>query len=71
MAKSMTRELGSLGAVVMDRMDHALKGGIERDAHKRVERAAEVTGRDTVKQELEAQRTRTSCARRSTTPARR
>jgi len=51
------RELGSLGAVVMDRMDHALKSGIDRDAHKRVDRAGEVTGRDTVRQELEAQRT--------------
>lgn len=50
------RQLGSLGEVVMNRLSIALEDGIDADAPRRLDRAVEVRGLDTVKAELESQR---------------
>ncbi|HEY8427513.1 MAG TPA: DISARM system SNF2-like helicase DrmD, partial [Sandaracinaceae bacterium] len=50
------RELGSLGAVIMDRIDAVLSEGITEETSAALEHATEVEGRERVEAELEAQR---------------
>ncbi|MCZ7679812.1 MAG: hypothetical protein M5U28_14035 [Sandaracinaceae bacterium] len=50
------RELGSLGAVIMDRIDAALAEGITEDTSAQLDLASQAEGREAVEAELEVQR---------------
>jgi len=50
------RELGSLGAVVMDRVEAALAEGIDETTSEQLELASRPEGRESVESELETQR---------------
>jgi hypothetical protein len=55
--ETIQRELGSLGAVVMDRFAEVLEEGIGAETVPRLEKAEEIGGRrETVREELETQR---------------
>lgn len=60
---TITRELGSLGSVLMEQMADALAGGIGEGTLEKVERAATSTRTEVSKRELESQRALTSLAR--------
>lgn len=53
----ISRELGSLGSVLMEQMTDALAAGITADTLARVEQAATSTRTEVTKKELESQRT--------------
>jgi hypothetical protein len=55
--ETIQRQLGSLGAVILDRLADLLEGGISEDTAPKLQAAEEsVGGRETVRAELEAQR---------------
>ncbi|WP_225888703.1 DISARM system SNF2-like helicase DrmD [Myxococcus xanthus] len=55
--ETITRELGSLGCVLMDQMHDALASGITKSTLERLSRAATSTRTEVTKRELESQRT--------------
>ncbi len=55
----IARELGSLGSVLMDQMEQALREGIGAGTKEAVEKAATSALADVARQELETQRTQT------------
>jgi superfamily II DNA/RNA helicase len=68
--ETIRRELGSLGSVVLERLESALAEGIGSGTLDAIAEAEELGGRrETARTELEANATSTRCAARSTRPA--